>query len=69
MLPVAGIAHALPDAARTGATYSAAAGGAKIDTLSTEVKQKIQTVKDSQVQVRDAMDKLHHEYCPDCFKE
>ncbi len=37
--------------------------------VSPELREVIGTVRDNQAQVQDAMDKLHHEYCPDCLKE
>lgn len=37
--------------------------------LPAELKEKITSVKDNQVQVHDATDKLHKSVCPDCLKE
>ncbi|HEX8525052.1 MAG TPA: hypothetical protein VF669_22565 [Tepidisphaeraceae bacterium] len=37
--------------------------------LPKDLKEKIGTTKDMQVQVRDAMDALHHRVCPDCLDE
>jgi predicted house-cleaning noncanonical NTP pyrophosphatase (MazG superfamily) len=46
-----------------------AAHKAAVNAMSTQVKEQIGSVKDSQAQVQDAMDKLHHTVCPDCLKE
>lgn len=40
-----------------------------VEDLPPELREKIGKIRNSEESVRDAMDRLHHQYCPDCFAE